>query len=69
MASSLYGDIKRQNAHSLFIRPQEGLFGLREWVEQGYLPPLPDNAVLMALTKRGGRPPQVRGPCTFGGAA
>ncbi|RMZ53502.1 hypothetical protein APUTEX25_003324, partial [Auxenochlorella protothecoides] len=29
---------------SVFIRPQEGLFGLKEWIDQGYLPPMPDNS-------------------------
>ena len=28
-------DIKRKEGRSVFIRPHEGLFGLREWVEQG----------------------------------
>ncbi|KFM29146.1 hypothetical protein F751_5502 [Auxenochlorella protothecoides] len=44
MASSLYGDIKRRDHKSVFIRPQEGLFGLKEWIDQGYLPPMPDNS-------------------------
>ncbi|PSC74723.1 Tctex1 domain-containing 2 [Micractinium conductrix] len=35
MASALYTDIKRKEGQSVFIRPHEGLFGLREWVEQG----------------------------------
>eukprot|EP00887_Chlorella_sp_A99_P008047 scaffold12.g8047.t1 len=38
MASALYTDIKRKarfEGHSVFIRPHEGLFGLREWIEQG----------------------------------
>lgn len=35
MASALYTDIKRKEGHSIFIRPHEGLFGLREWIEQG----------------------------------
>lgn len=59
MASSLYGDIKRRDHKSVFIRPQEGLFGLKEWIDQGYLPPMPDNSVIMAQTKRGCRPTQV----------
>ena len=45
MASSLYSDIKRNDNTSIFIRPQEGMFGLREWVDQGILPP---EAVLAA---------------------
>jgi hypothetical protein len=57
MASSLYGDIKRKDKLSLFVRPQEGLFGLREWIEEGLLPPLPANSTLMAATKRGGQRP------------
>ena len=35
MASALYTDVKRKEATSIFIRPHEGLFGLREWAEQG----------------------------------
>lgn len=30
-----YTDIKRKEGQSIFIRPHEGLFGLREWIEQG----------------------------------
>jgi hypothetical protein len=37
MASALYTDIKRKEGHSLFVRPREGLFGLREWVEEGVI--------------------------------
>ena len=33
MASALYTDIKRREECSVFIRPHEGLFGLREWVK------------------------------------
>ena len=36
MASALYTDIKRKEGHSVFIRPHEGLFGLREWLEAGH---------------------------------
>lgn len=35
MASALYTDVKRKEGTSVFIRPSEGLFGLREWIEQG----------------------------------
>lgn len=35
MASALYTDIKRREGQSVFIRPHEGLFGLREWIDQG----------------------------------
>ncbi|GFR40076.1 hypothetical protein Agub_g620 [Astrephomene gubernaculifera] len=38
MASALYTDVKRKLHKSLFTRPQEGLFGLREWLEEGYYP-------------------------------
>lgn len=31
MASALYTDIKRRTGESVFVRPREGLFGLREW--------------------------------------
>jgi len=37
MASALYTDIKRKEDHSLFVRPREGLFGLREWIEEGVI--------------------------------
>jgi len=39
MASSLYGDIKRNDGASLFFRPTGGMFGLKEWREQGFFPP------------------------------
>ncbi|KAK9834831.1 hypothetical protein WJX81_002117 [Elliptochloris bilobata] len=32
MASALYSDVKRKEGASAFIRPHEGLFGLREWL-------------------------------------
>ncbi|EFJ52489.1 hypothetical protein VOLCADRAFT_115965 [Volvox carteri f. nagariensis] len=38
MASALYTDVKRKLHKSLFTRPQEGLFGLREWLEERYYP-------------------------------
>ena len=31
MASALYSEIKRRAADTVFIRPKEGLFGLKEW--------------------------------------
>ena len=31
MASALYTDVKKKNDNSVFTRPEEGLFGLREW--------------------------------------
>eukprot|EP00889_Picochlorum_renovo_P003271 jgi/Picre1/30301/NNA_005665.t1 len=34
MASALYTDIKRKVGESTFIRPREGLFGLKEWEER-----------------------------------
>ncbi|KAL4526428.1 hypothetical protein Ndes2526A_g00878 [Nannochloris sp. 'desiccata'] len=37
MASALYTDIKRKEGHSLFVRPREGLFGLREWIDEGVI--------------------------------
>lgn len=30
-----YTDVKRKEDRSLFIRPHEGLFGLREWIDEG----------------------------------
>jgi HB1, ASXL, restriction endonuclease HTH domain len=39
MASSLYGDIKKNHGASLFFRPRGGMFGLKEWIEQGLFPP------------------------------
>lgn len=37
MASAMYTDVKRKGHEgtSTFIRPHEGLFGLREWQEKG----------------------------------
>ena len=34
MASALYTDLKRRDVNSIFIRPHEGLFGLREWTAE-----------------------------------
>ena len=31
MASALYTDIKRRSGETAFVRPKEGLFGLKEW--------------------------------------
>ena len=31
MASALYTDVKKRESKSAFVRPKEGLFGLREW--------------------------------------
>lgn len=42
MASALYTDVKRKERMSVFQRPLEGLFGLREWEEEGFIPPGPD---------------------------
>ncbi|EIE25548.1 hypothetical protein COCSUDRAFT_61750 [Coccomyxa subellipsoidea C-169] len=42
MASALYTDVKRKGNKSVFTRPQEGLFGLREWEDEGFVPdPVP----------------------------
>jgi len=38
MASALYTDVKRKHDKSVFTRPQEGLFGLREWIDEGFFP-------------------------------
>ena len=35
MASALYTDIKKKGDRSIFTRPEEGLFGLREWISPG----------------------------------
>mmetsp|Transcript_18543 Transcript_18543/g.51939 ORF Transcript_18543/g.51939 Transcript_18543/m.51939 type:complete len:662 (+) Transcript_18543:273-2258(+) len=43
MASALYTDVKRKERKSIFTRPQEGLFGLHEWVDEGFVP-VPFNA-------------------------
>jgi hypothetical protein len=37
MASALYTDIKRRLGETVFIRPKEGLFGLKEWKEWHHL--------------------------------
>ena len=34
MAAALYTDIKKYRNYSTFIKPREGLFGLREWVSE-----------------------------------
>ncbi|KAG1676555.1 hypothetical protein FOA52_000098 [Chlamydomonas sp. UWO 241] len=38
MASALYTDVKRKLTTSVFTRPQEGMFGLREWIGEGFYP-------------------------------
>jgi len=35
MASALYTDVKKKGSSSVFTRPEEGLFGLREWRTDG----------------------------------
>ncbi|KAL3146410.1 hypothetical protein ABBQ32_003092 [Trebouxia sp. C0010 RCD-2024] len=42
MASALYTDVKRKLHLSVFTRPQEGMFGLREWEEEGFVPQAQD---------------------------
>eukprot|EP00891_Asterochloris_glomerata_P000532 jgi/Astpho2/532/Aster-x0023 len=46
MASALYTDVKRKQGASVFTRPQEGLFGLREWDAEGFVP---DNNLLVEV--------------------
>ncbi len=36
MASALYTDVKRKEGSSAFIRPVEGMFGLREWADMAF---------------------------------
>ena len=35
MAAALYTDIKKYREQSTFIKPREGLFGLRDWNQEG----------------------------------
>ena len=44
MASALYTDVKRKEKNSVFTRPGEGLFGMREWEAEGFDPPRPGDA-------------------------
>ena len=44
MASALYTDVKRKEKNSVFTRPGEGLFGMREWEAEGFNPPRPGDA-------------------------
>ena len=37
-----YTDVKRKEDRSTFIRPHEGLFGLREWLDEGVNFKVPD---------------------------
>lgn len=46
-------------------RPQEGLFGLREWVDEGFFPPLPEHGPPMP-NKRSHKAGRV---CAHGQAA
>ena len=34
MAAALYTDIKKYRKQSTFIKPREGLFGLRDWLQE-----------------------------------
>jgi hypothetical protein len=51
MASSLYGDIKRNDGASMFFRPSGGMFGLKEWIKQGLFPEWPPEGVPDALDR------------------
>ena len=42
MRSALYDDMRRKGEASVFTRPYEGLFGLKEWVKAGFDAPGPD---------------------------
>ena len=50
MASALYTDVKRKEGHSIFIRPHEGLFGLREWADKGLVFKVPCHMVIALAT-------------------
>mmetsp|Transcript_33602 Transcript_33602/g.60094 ORF Transcript_33602/g.60094 Transcript_33602/m.60094 type:complete len:583 (-) Transcript_33602:140-1888(-) len=54
MASALYTDVKRKEKKSIFTRPQEGLFGLQEWEDEGFVPE--------AMVPGGGGPSDTRTP-------
>lgn len=60
MASALYTDIKRREDRSLFVRPREGLFGLREWVEDGVIR-APSGGMQYALTQHAQQQMQMHG--------
>ena len=64
MASALYTDVKRKEKNSVFTRPGEGLFGMREWEAEGFDPPRPGDARgggrQSGRVPRGGAPPAAR---------
>eukprot|EP00890_Picochlorum_soloecismus_P003969 jgi/Picsp_1/4573/NSC_01943-R1_restriction endonuclease len=48
MASALYTDVKKREHNSAFVRPKEGLFGLREWAKGGTMVPSIEFKVMSA---------------------
>ena len=64
MASALYTDVKRKPETSVFTRPEEGLFGLREWEDEGFVPEVAQSspvAVPVAPTTAA-QPKRIRSP-------
>ena len=57
MASALYTDVKRKEKNSVFTRPGEGLFGMREW--EAELRPAPPGG---RPRRRGGGVPRGEPP-------
>lgn len=48
MASALYTDVKKREHNSAFVRPKEGLFGLREWAKGGTMMPSIESKIMNA---------------------
>ena len=63
MASALYTDVKRKPETSVFTRPEEGLFGLREWEDEGFVPEVAQSSpVPVPVAPTTAQPKRIRSP-------
>lgn len=63
MASALYTDVKRKPETSVFTRPEEGLFGLREWDDEGFVPEVAQSSpVTVPVAPTTAQPKRIRSP-------
>ncbi|KAK9818455.1 hypothetical protein WJX74_003971 [Apatococcus lobatus] len=63
MASALYTDVKRKPETSVFTRPEEGLFGLREWEDEGFVPEVAQSSPVAApVAPVTAQPKRIRSP-------
>ncbi len=62
MASALYTDVKRKPETSVFTRPEEGLFGLREWEDEGFVPEVAISSSPPVPVPTTSQPKRIRSP-------